>query len=183
MFAQVGDVRDTKTKRWRQQSGGVDNWMRRVGVVVVEFLPGAGVSNCDHLARGRTAFVIRRRLPTCARTTKPFPTTLAPLLPFAMLDTFEVLTTSGVVLWSRTYVPVGANVINSLIRDVFIEERIQPQSEDAGSKPTYKKEGYTLKWTAAKDLGLIFVVSRITTPRGVLGWDGTWRMPAKLHSG
>jgi hypothetical protein len=75
-----------------------------------------------------------------------------------MLDTFEILTTSGVVLWSRTYVPVGANVINSLIRDVFIEERIQPQSEDAGSKPTYKKEGYTLKWTAAKDLGLIFVV-------------------------
>jgi signal recognition particle receptor subunit alpha len=75
-----------------------------------------------------------------------------------MLDTFEIVTTSGVVLWSRTYVPVGANVINSLIRDVFIEERIQPQSEDAGSKPTYKKEGYTLKWTAAKDLGLIFVV-------------------------
>jgi signal recognition particle receptor subunit alpha len=75
-----------------------------------------------------------------------------------MLDTFEILTTSGVVLWSRTYVPVGANVINSLIRDVFIEERIQPQSEDAGSKPTYKKEGCTLKWTAAKDLGLIFVV-------------------------
>jgi hypothetical protein len=77
---------------------------------------------------------------------------------YAMLDTFEILTTSGVVLWSRTYVPVGANVINSLIRDVFIEERILPQPEDAGSKPTYKKEGYTLKWTASKDVGLIFVV-------------------------
>jgi hypothetical protein len=75
-----------------------------------------------------------------------------------MLDTFEILTTSGVVLWSRTYAPVGANVINSLIRDVFIEERILPQPEDAGSKPTYKKEGYTLKWTASKDAGLIFVV-------------------------
>ncbi|KAF1851639.1 P-loop containing nucleoside triphosphate hydrolase protein [Cucurbitaria berberidis CBS 394.84] len=74
-----------------------------------------------------------------------------------MLDTFEILTSSGVVLWSRTYAPVGANIINSLIREVFIEERIQPQAEDAGSKPTYKKEGYTLKWTAAKDLGLIFV--------------------------
>ncbi|KAF2029100.1 P-loop containing nucleoside triphosphate hydrolase protein, partial [Setomelanomma holmii] len=78
-----------------------------------------------------------------------------------MLDTFEILTTSGVVLWSRTYVPVGANVINSLIRDVFIEERIIPQPEDAGSKPTYKKEGYTLKWTASKDLGLIFVVYKL----------------------
>jgi signal recognition particle receptor subunit alpha len=74
-----------------------------------------------------------------------------------MLDTFEVLTTAGVVLWSRTYVPVGAHIINSLIRDVFIEEKIVPQS-DAGLKPTYKKEGYTLKWTAAKDVGLIFVV-------------------------
>ncbi|KAH7116959.1 signal recognition particle, alpha subunit, N-terminal-domain-containing protein [Dendryphion nanum] len=74
-----------------------------------------------------------------------------------MLDTFEILTTSGVVLWSRTYAPVGANIINSLIRDVFIEERILPQSGDAGQKPTYKKEGYTLKWTTAKDIGLIFV--------------------------
>ncbi|PVI06036.1 P-loop containing nucleoside triphosphate hydrolase protein [Periconia macrospinosa] len=74
-----------------------------------------------------------------------------------MLDTFEILTTSGVVLWSRAYVPVGANIINSLIRDVFIEERIQPQSEDAGSKPTYRKDGYTVKWTSEKDLGLIFV--------------------------
>ncbi|KAL5116014.1 hypothetical protein ACEQ8H_006132 [Pleosporales sp. CAS-2024a] len=74
-----------------------------------------------------------------------------------MLDTFEILTTSGVVLWSRTYAPVGANVINSLIRDVFIEERILPQPEDAGAKPTYRKDGYTLKWAASKDVGLIFV--------------------------
>jgi signal recognition particle receptor subunit alpha len=74
-----------------------------------------------------------------------------------MLDTFEIVTTSGVVLWSRTYVPVGANVINSLIRDIFIEERTLPHADDTGSKPTYKKEGYTLKWTHAKDLGLIFV--------------------------
>jgi signal recognition particle receptor subunit alpha len=81
-----------------------------------------------------------------------------------MLDTFEILTTSGVVLWSRTYAPVGANVINSLIRDVFIEERILPQPEDAGAKPTYKKEGYTLKWTASKDLGLIFVVCHKSNP-------------------
>lgn len=80
-----------------------------------------------------------------------------------MLDTFEILTTSGVVLWSRTYVPVGANVINSLIRDVFIEERItaKTRGEEGEFKPTYRKEGYTLKWTTAKDVGLIFVVRRI----------------------
>ncbi|KAF1978103.1 P-loop containing nucleoside triphosphate hydrolase protein [Bimuria novae-zelandiae CBS 107.79] len=74
-----------------------------------------------------------------------------------MLDTFEILTTSGVVLWSRRYASVGPHIINSLIRDVFIEERVQPQTEDSGSKPTYRKEGYTLKWTTVKDLGLIFV--------------------------
>lgn len=75
----------------------------------------------------------------------------------AMLDTFEIVTTSGVVLWSRTYVPVGAHVINSLIRDVFIEERTLPPADDTGAKPTYRKDGYTVKWTQAKDLGLIFV--------------------------
>ena len=74
-----------------------------------------------------------------------------------MLDSFEILSTSGVVLWSKTYVPVGANIINSLIRDVFIEERSGHSAEDAVQKPVYKKEGYTMKWTTAKDLGLIFV--------------------------
>ena len=77
-----------------------------------------------------------------------------------MLDTFEILTTSGVVLWSRRYSPVGPHVINALIRDVFIEERVQLHHDDAGSKPTYRKDGYTLKWTTAKDLGLVFVVRR-----------------------
>ena len=37
-----------------------------------------------------------------------------------MLDTFEILTTSGVVLWSRTYAPVNPSVINNFIADVFI---------------------------------------------------------------
>lgn len=77
-----------------------------------------------------------------------------------MLDTFEILSTSGVVLWSKTYVPVGASVINSLIKDVFIEERSATAIDEsaAAQKPVYRKEGYTLKWTTAKDLGLIFVV-------------------------
>lgn len=112
--------------------------------------------NSDHLARACTA---RRHIPHVPAAPPRLPSaTFPPPFTLAMLDTFEILTTSGVVLWSRTYVPVGANVINSLIRDVFIEERVQPHAEDAGARPTYKKEGYTLKWTAAKDLGLIFVV-------------------------
>ncbi|KAF2404326.1 P-loop containing nucleoside triphosphate hydrolase protein [Trichodelitschia bisporula] len=71
-----------------------------------------------------------------------------------MLDSFEVLTTSGVVLWSRTYVPVGASAINALIQDIFIEER---GTVGDAARPTYKRDGYTLKWRTAKDLGLIFV--------------------------
>jgi len=77
-----------------------------------------------------------------------------------MIDSFEIITTSGVVLWSKTYVPVGPSLINNLIREVFIEERgATPRSDNSGGhKPTYRRDGYTLKWTAAKDLGIIFVV-------------------------
>ena len=79
-----------------------------------------------------------------------------------MLDTFEVITTSGVVLWSKLYAPVGAHVTNSFIRDVFVEEtgsRAIAGDVSAARNPAYKKDKYTLKWTIAKDFGLIFVVS------------------------
>ena len=80
-----------------------------------------------------------------------------------MLDSFEILTTSGVVLWSKAYVPVSSNIINALINDVFIEERLPSGNKTgddnrAARNPPYKKEKYTIKWTTAKDLGLIFVV-------------------------
>lgn len=80
-----------------------------------------------------------------------------------MLDTFEILTTSGVVLWSKAYAPVSASIINSFITDVFIEERAAPDDHPAGDASAarnspYKKDRYALKWTVAKDLGLIFVV-------------------------
>ena len=75
-----------------------------------------------------------------------------------MLDSFEILTTSGVVLWSKHYAPVSVNIVNSLIRDVFIEDRAATTSSDSAARnPPYKKDKYTLKWTTAKDLGLIFV--------------------------
>ena len=80
-----------------------------------------------------------------------------------MLDSFEILSTSGVVLWSRSYAPVNPSVINSLIKDVFIEEKVLPgaivaDDASAAKNPPYRKEKYTLKWTSVKDLGLIFVV-------------------------
>jgi hypothetical protein len=86
-----------------------------------------------------------------------------------MLDCFEIVTTSGVVLWSRSNAPVSSNVVNSLINDVFIEEKVRPtvaDTTDASSqaKPTYRFEKYTLKWTLVKDLGLIFVVSKSFRP-------------------
>ncbi|KAJ5984850.1 hypothetical protein N7499_008930 [Penicillium canescens] len=72
-----------------------------------------------------------------------------------MLEAFEILTTSGVVLWSKSYAPVGAHVINSLINDVFIEEKVVPSA--TGLSPAFKKEKYTLKWKRVKEFDLIFV--------------------------
>ncbi|KAL4905290.1 hypothetical protein BDW74DRAFT_153373 [Aspergillus multicolor] len=74
-----------------------------------------------------------------------------------MLDAFEILSTSGVVLWSKSYAPIGSHVVNSLINDVFIEEKAQLQNTTNGVSPTFKKEKYTLKWRRSKDFNLIFV--------------------------
>jgi signal recognition particle receptor subunit alpha len=76
-----------------------------------------------------------------------------------MLDAFEVLTTSGIVLWRKHYTPVSPNIINSLVTDVFIEDKKGVAAAQADAAvPSYRKEKYTLKWTSAKDLGLVFVV-------------------------
>lgn len=69
------------------------------------------------------------------------------------LDSFEILTTSGILLWSKKYSPVNASVVNSFISDVLIEERVQPGSDGKW----HKKDSYTLKWTTSNDLGLIFI--------------------------
>ncbi|EHL00795.1 putative Signal recognition particle receptor subunit alpha [Glarea lozoyensis 74030] len=79
-----------------------------------------------------------------------------------MLDTFEILTTSGVVLWSKTYSPISPAIINSLITNVFIEERTLPGAGvaddiSAANNPPYKYDQHTLKWTTVKELNIIFV--------------------------
>ncbi|KAI5924442.1 signal recognition particle, alpha subunit, N-terminal-domain-containing protein [Camillea tinctor] len=78
-----------------------------------------------------------------------------------MLDTFEILTTSGVVLWSRSYAPISPSIINNFITNVFIEERNAvpgaKDSQSAATNPPYKAEHHTLKWTFVKELGIIFV--------------------------
>ena len=83
-----------------------------------------------------------------------------------MLDGFEILTTSGVVLWSKSYAPVSSSIINGFIKDVFIEEKVLPGASvgddtSATQNPLYKKDHYRLKWASAKDLGLIFVVRNV----------------------
>ena len=80
-----------------------------------------------------------------------------------MLDSFEILTTSGVVLWSRNNSNISPTIINSLINNVFIEERTLPGaaiSDDisAAQNPPYKVDQHTLKWTTVKELNIIFVV-------------------------
>jgi signal recognition particle receptor subunit alpha len=79
-----------------------------------------------------------------------------------MLDSFEIITTSGVVVWSRTYAPIKPSIVNNFIADTFIEEKsgssaIQ-DSQSASVNPPYKNDQHTLKWTIVKELGVIFVV-------------------------
>ena len=92
-----------------------------------------------------------------------------------MLDCFEILTTSGVVLWSKTYVPVSAGLVNHFIKDVFVEENVFPATSaaddsSATKNPSYRKDQYTLRWASVKDLGLIFVVRMPSQP--ILVKDG-----------
>ena len=85
-----------------------------------------------------------------------------------MLDTFEIVTTSGVVLWSRTYVPLNSSIVNNFIADTFIEEKSGStalrDSQSAASNPPYKSDQHTLKWTVIKELGVIFVVGFPSAP-------------------
>ncbi|KAM0252461.1 hypothetical protein ACHAP5_001109 [Fusarium lateritium] len=78
-----------------------------------------------------------------------------------MLDSFEILTTSGVVVWSRTYSAINPSIINNFIADTFIEEKSGAialgDSKSAAVNPAYKSDQHTLKWTLVKELGVIFV--------------------------
>ena len=101
-----------------------------------------------------------------------------------MLDSFEILTASGVVLWSRSYAPVSSTIINSLINDVFIEAKTTSgrtwDDVSASQVPPYKKDQYTLKWTTAKDLKLIFVVNRRPVPISLSHIDGSRHFTGRL---
>ena len=67
-----------------------------------------------------------------------------------MLDQFAILSKGGFVLWQKTFIPVMGSPIDTLIKDVLIEER-------AGTNIFYK-DSYALKWTFANEVDLVFVV-------------------------
>ncbi|KAG0168419.1 hypothetical protein DFQ30_004780 [Apophysomyces sp. BC1015] len=68
-----------------------------------------------------------------------------------MLDLFTILTKGGFVLWQKAFVPLSGSPVDSLIKNVLIEER-------AGND-SYFKENYALKWTFANEVELVFVVA------------------------
>ncbi|KAK9719244.1 hypothetical protein K7432_004907 [Basidiobolus ranarum] len=67
-----------------------------------------------------------------------------------MIDLITVLTKSGIVLWSKAYAPIQGSPINSLVKDVLIEER--------GGDNSYIHGSYVLNWTFANELDLVFVI-------------------------
>lgn len=79
----------------------------------------------------------------------------------SMLDSFEIFTTNGVVHWKRSSQSAPpAHVINSLISDVLIEEKI-PKAKlgsSAATNPHFQTGQYTLRWAVEKELGIFFVV-------------------------
>jgi signal recognition particle receptor subunit alpha len=75
-----------------------------------------------------------------------------------MLSLFTILTSGGIVLFQRT--PSSASSLSStsstylidrIISEVFLSER--------SNEKEYSTDGYTLKWTFANELGLIFVAA------------------------
>ncbi|CAK7206877.1 hypothetical protein SEUCBS139899_009683 [Sporothrix eucalyptigena] len=84
-----------------------------------------------------------------------------------MLDSFEIITTSGVVLWSRNYAFVSPAIVNRFITDVFIEESSTAGTKEdlasaiaggsSSSHSPFLTDQYAVKWAFSKDLGIIFV--------------------------
>lgn len=69
-----------------------------------------------------------------------------------MIDLFTIFNTGGIVLWQKSFKPTSDRVTNSLISDIFIENRTNEET-------IYHKENYTVRYSVVNELGLIFVVS------------------------
>ncbi|KAI9502778.1 hypothetical protein GGI25_005859 [Coemansia spiralis] len=67
-----------------------------------------------------------------------------------MLDQFTIATKGGVILWNKEYAGVAGHPVDSLIQDEII-----PGGRTDTSK--YTAGAYTLQWTFANELNVIFV--------------------------
>ncbi|WVR08685.1 hypothetical protein IAU60_005743 [Kwoniella sp. DSM 27419] len=76
-----------------------------------------------------------------------------------MLDHVSISHQSGLILWSRSFTPSFASLvqstaspINALIKEAFIEGKA------VGGHDGFEKDGYSVRWTMENGLGLVFVV-------------------------
>ncbi|KAJ2852564.1 hypothetical protein IWW36_000193 [Coemansia brasiliensis] len=67
-----------------------------------------------------------------------------------MLDQFTIATKGGVVLWSKGYTDISGNPVDSLIRDVLIQNT-------RTSSTKYHSGAYSVQWAFANELNVIFV--------------------------
>ncbi|KAI8324676.1 SRP54-domain-containing protein [Martensiomyces pterosporus] len=68
-----------------------------------------------------------------------------------MLDKFTIATKGGIVLWSKDYAPISGQPLNSLVQEVLI------QSSRTENTSRYVTGPYSLQWTFANELNVIFI--------------------------
>ena len=66
-----------------------------------------------------------------------------------MIDQVVVFSTTGVVLWTRTFSATRGDPINSLIRDVLLQER--------GGRDEFMYDAYRVRWVSDNKRGIYYV--------------------------
>ncbi|KAJ2162615.1 hypothetical protein GGF46_000488 [Coemansia sp. RSA 552] len=69
-----------------------------------------------------------------------------------MLDQFVIATKGGVVLWTKEYAEVAGQPVDALVRDVLIQQGARTEQ-----RAKYTTKAYSLEWTFANELNVIFV--------------------------
>ncbi|PIA13806.1 P-loop containing nucleoside triphosphate hydrolase protein [Coemansia reversa NRRL 1564] len=67
-----------------------------------------------------------------------------------MLDQFTIATKGGIVLWSKEYADIVGHPVDSLVQDVLIQSARTESTK-------YHSGEYSLQWTFANELNIIFV--------------------------
>jgi signal recognition particle receptor subunit alpha len=67
-----------------------------------------------------------------------------------MIDKFVIFSKTGIVLWSKMMCALKADPVENLVKTVLLEER-------SGGK-RHQQDDYTLQWTFANEMDLVFVV-------------------------